>query len=382
MPPFPAGRRIEWAPAPPNTGRQPPAPAPRQPPGTLPGLMKVDQYLPAGSVSDGPRYAMWAESLGFDGLFTAETGHDPFLPIAAAAGHTESIDFGTAIAVAFARTPMTVAYTAWDLAEATGGRFLLGLGTQIRPHIVRRFNMPWSSPGPRMREYIAALRAIWSSWQTGGPLSFAGDFYEFSLMTPFFSPQPMAHSQIPVYIAGVGEYMCRVAGEVADGFHVHPFHTLRYLDEIVLPNMEAGAASRGRPLGEVDLVSSAMVITGRTEQELAATRAATKLQIAFYASTPAYRGILDLHEWDFGPELTAMSKRGEWMAMGDLIPDEVVDEVAVTAPLATLGEAVRAKYDGLVDRVGFYFSEVQLGGPPLLNVSDEEWARLVAGVHG
>ncbi|MBT8193543.1 MAG: TIGR03617 family F420-dependent LLM class oxidoreductase [Acidimicrobiia bacterium] len=345
--------------------------------------MKVDQYLPAGSVTEAPTYARWAESLGFDGLFTAETGHDPFLPIAAAAGHTTSLDYGTAIAVAFARSPMTVAYTAWDLAEATNGRFLLGLGTQIRAHIVRRFNMPWSSPGPRMREYIAALRAIWASWQGGDPLAFEGDFYEFKLMTPFFSPAPMEHSQIPVYIAGVGEYMCRVAGETADGFHVHPFHTLRYLDEIVKPNMEAGAAASGRSLDDVTLVGSAIVITGHTEEEVAASRAAAKLQIAFYASTPAYRGILDLHGWDFGPELTAMSKRGDWMAMGNVVPDEVVDEVTVTAPLDTLGAAVRTKYDGRFDRVGFYFSDAVLPGhPPIVSINDEEWSALVAGVHG
>lgn len=343
--------------------------------------MKVDQLLPASSVREGAAYAQWAESLGFDGLFTAETGHDPFLPIAAAAGHTTSLDFGTAIAVAFARSPMTVAYTAWDLAEATDGRFLLGLGTQIRAHIVRRFNMPWSSPGPRMREYIAALRAIWESWQTGQLLAFEGDFYEFKLMTPFFSPRPMNHAQIPVYIAGVGEYMCRVAGEVADGFHVHPFHTLRYLNEFVLPNMEDGAERAGRSVDDVALVGSSIVITGRTEEELAASRAMAKLQIAFYASTPAYRVILDLHGWDFGPELTAMSKRGDWMSMGAVVPDEVVDEVTVTAPLETLGAAVRTKYDGILDRVGFYFSDAP-GQPPIVEVTDEEWAMLIAGVHG
>jgi probable F420-dependent oxidoreductase len=343
--------------------------------------MKVDQYLPADSILRGPDYAQWAESLGFDGLFTAETGHDPFLPIAAAAGHTTTLDFGTAIAVAFARSPMTVAYTAWDLAEATDGRFLLGLGTQIRAHIVRRFNMPWSSPGPRMREYITALRAIWHSWQTGDPLAFAGEFYEFKLMTPFFSPRPMPYSEIPVYIAGVGEYMCRVAGEVADGFHVHPFHTLRYLNEVVLPNMEDGAARAGRSVDDVALVTGAMVITGRSDEEMAAMRNAVKLQIAFYASTPAYRGVLDLHGWDFGPELTAMSKRGDWLAMGEVVPDEVVDEVAVTAPLESLGRAVRERYEGYVDRVGFYFSDVQMQAP-VLTLTDEEWAALVAGVRG
>ncbi len=356
---------------------------PTKPSTTLLKLMKVDQYLPAESMPSGPEYAVWAESLGFDGLFTAETSHDPFLPIAAAAGHTTSIDYGTAIAVAFARSPMTVAYTAWDLAEATNGRFLLGLGTQIRAHIVRRFNMEWSNPGPRMREYLAALRAIWSSWQTRGPLSFAGDYYEFKLMTPFFSPPPMSHAEIPVYIAGVGEYMCRVAGEAANGFHVHPFHTLRYLDEVVFPNMQKGAEASGRSMDEVTLVAGGMVITGRTDEEMAAARAATKLQIAFYASTPAYRGILDLHGWDFGPELTAMSKRGDWMTMGDLISDEVVDEVAVTAPLDSLGTALRSKYQGRIDRLGFYFSDQHLPGHPRLStITDAEWATLVAGVHG
>ncbi len=345
--------------------------------------MKVDQYLPVDAIATGPDYARWAESLGFDGLFTAETAHDPFLPIAAAAGHTTRIEFGTAIAVAFARSPMTVAYTAWDLASATGGRFLLGLGTQIRAHIVRRFDMEWSSPGPRMREYIAALRAIWDTWQNGSPLSFAGDFYEFKLMTPFFSPQPMDHAAIPVYVAGVGEYMCRVAGEAADGFHVHPFHTLRYLNEVVLPNMEAGASAAGRSVDDIELVSGAMVVTGRTEEEMAASRSAAKLQIAFYASTPAYRGILELHGWDFGPELTDMSRRGDWMAMGNVIPEEVVDEVTVTAPLDELGKAVRAKYEGQLDRVGFYFSDQYLPGhPPIVTLADSDWAALVEGVHG
>ncbi|MGI9609109.1 MAG: TIGR03617 family F420-dependent LLM class oxidoreductase [Acidimicrobiia bacterium] len=346
--------------------------------------MKVDQTLqnlPSGSFLDIADYAVAAESLGFDGIFTAETGHDPFLPIAAAAGETSSIELGTAIAVAFARSPMTIAYTAWDLAEATSGRLLLGLGTQIKAHIERRFNMPWSSPGPRMREYIAALRAIWHSWQTGERLRFSGDFYEFSLMTPFFSPQPMAHSDIPIYIAGVGDYMCRVAGEAADGFHVHPFHTLRYLTDVVMPNIEKGAALADRAAGDVELATGVLVISGRTEEELAASRLATKIQIAFYASTPAYRGVLDLHGWDFGSELTAMSKRGEWMAMGEVIPDEIVDELAVTAPLESLGQAVREKYEGALDRVGFYFSNIP-GQSPLVDPTDEEWSALVAGVRG
>lgn len=323
---------------------------------------------------------MWAEKMGFDGLFTADTAHDPFLPIASAAASTSRIDLGTAITVAFARSPMTVAYSAWDLAELTDGRFLLGLGTQVRAHITRRFNMPWSSPGPRLREYIHALRAIWNTWNTGDKLAFKGDFYEFSLMTPFFSPAPMEHGDIPIYIAAVGDYMCRVAGEVSDGLHIHPFHTLRYLDEVVAPNVAAGAEQAGRGSQDIEMVGTAFVISGRNEEEMAASKFAAKLQIAFYASTPSYRGVLDLHGWDFGSELTTMSKRGEWMAMGELITDDVLDELCVTAPLAELGAAVRAKYDDRLDRLGFYFTDIP-NQPPILILTDDDWAALVAGVH-
>ena len=342
--------------------------------------MKVDQYLAPGAIARAAERATWAEKMGFDGIFSTDTAHDPFLPIAAAAAATTQIDLGTAIAVAFGRSPMTVAYSAWDLAELTRGRFLLGLGTQVRAHITRRFNMPWSSPGPRLREYIHALRAIWNTWQTGDRLAFKGDFYEFSLMTPFFSPSPMEHWEIPVYIAGVGDYMCRVAGEVSNGLHVHPFHTVRYLDEVVSPNVAAGAQKADRSVEDVEMVGTAFVISGRNEEELAATKMAAKLQIAFYASTPAYRGVLDLHGWDFGSELTAMSKRGEWMAMGELISDEVVDELCVTAPLDELAAAVRGKYRDRFDRLGFYFTDIP-NQPPILTLSDDEWAALVAGVH-
>lgn len=342
--------------------------------------MKVDQYLPPGTVRSAAEHARWTEELGFDGWFSTDTSHDPFLPIAAAAAGTSRIQFGTAIAVAFARSPMTIAYSAWDLAQLTEGRFLLGLGTQIRAHVVRRFNMPWSSPGPRLREYIHALRAIWDNWQNGGSLAFKGDFYEFTLMTPFFAPEPMEHWEIPVYIAGVGDYMCRVAGEVSDGFHVHPFHTLRYLEEVVTPNMEAGAAAAKRSLADIEMVATAFVITGRTEEEVAASKMAAKMQIAFYASTPAYRPVLDLHGWDFGAELTAMSKRGEWLAMGNVITDDVLDEMAVTAPLGELGQAVRNKYEGRVVRVGFYFTDIP-GQPPIVTPTDEEWSSLIASVH-
>ncbi len=339
--------------------------------------MKVDYYLPPGAgIAGVADQAARAERLGYDGLFSADTSHDPFMPLLLAAEATERLDLGTAIAVAFARSPMTVAQTAWDLAAASDGRLLLGLGTQIRAHVTRRFSMPWHRPGPQMREYIAALRAIWDNWQNGTPLRFKGDYYQFTLMTPFFNPGPIAHPDVPVYIAGVGPYMARLAGEVCQGFHVHPFHTLRYLDEVVLPEMRAGADTTGRSLDDVERVSTVFIVSGRDEAEVASMMAATKLQIAFYASTPAYSGVLELHGWDFGPTLTAMSKRGEWGQMGSIIPDEVVEEVGIVAPVDEIGPRLRERYGDRVQRVGFYTPA------PLPVADDAGWAALVAATQG
>lgn len=335
--------------------------------------MKVDYYLPAGSIAQAGPAAARAQRLGFDGVFSADTGHEPFLPLVAAAQAAPGMDLGTAIAVAFARSPMTVAMTAWDLADLTGGRFLLGLGTQIRAHITRRFSMPWDSPGPKMREFIHALKAVWNTFQTGERLDFRGDHYSLTLMTPFFNPGPIQHPDVPLYIAGVGPYMSKLAGEVCDGFHAHPFHTVRYLEEVVRPNIAAGAASAGRSPGDVTMVSVVFVVTGRDEAEMAAMRQTVKQQVSFYASTPAYRGVLETHGWDFGDTLTAMSKRGEWQRMADVIPDEVVDEVAVVAPIDQLGAAIRDRYGDRVQRVGYYTLD---DGPSATD--DETWAAVVA----
>ena len=339
--------------------------------------MKVDYYLPPAGLGVVAEQAAWAQRIGYDGLFTADTGHEPFLPIVQAVSSAPGMEYGTAIAVAFARSPMTVAQTAWDLAAYADGRFLLGLGSQIKPHVERRFSMPWDSPGPKMREYIAALRAIWDTWQNGTPLRFAGDFYSFTLMTPFFNPGPIKHPRVPVYIAGVGPYMGRLAGEVCDGYHVHPFHSVRYLDEVTFPAMDEGAAIARRSRSDIDLVSTVFIVTGRDEAEMASMRYAVKQQIAFYASTPSYRAMLETHDWDFGPALTAMSKRGEWDKMADVIPDEVVGEVAVEAPLDELGTAVHNRYDGVLDRVGFYAFAGGMDG-----LTDEDWATLVEATRG
>ena len=339
--------------------------------------MKVDYYLPDGDLEAVPRLAVRAADIGYDGIFTTDTRSGPFLPIVAAAPAARGLDFGTAIAVAFARSPMVVAQTAWDLASLTQGRFLLGLGSQIKPHVVRRFSMPWGSPAARLAEYIRALRAIWDTWQNGVPLRFRGEFYSFTLMTPFFDPGPIRYPEVPVYIAGVGPGMARLAGEMCQGYHVHPFHTIRFLQEVTLPAMSEGARSAGRSLDSVELASMVVAVTGRDEEELTGMRRRVKQQIAFYASTPAYRPVLDAHGWDFGPRLTAMSKRGEWDAMADVVPDEAVDEVAVEAPIDRLGEAVRARYEGVLDRVGIYTL-----GDALSAVTDDEWATIVAALKG
>jgi probable F420-dependent oxidoreductase len=338
--------------------------------------VKVDYVFPPQPVEGARAAAIRARALGFDGFFTAEASHDPFLPLAAAAAEVSDLEYGTAIAVAFARSPMVTAMAAWDLARLTDGRFLLGLGTQIKAHITRRFSMPWDSPGPRLREYVEGLRAIWRAWQDREPLRFRGDFYSFTLMLPFFDPGPIPHDLPPVYIAAVGPYMCGVAGEVCDGVHVHPFHTVRYLDELILPSVAAGAQRRGRDPSEIAVATSTFVVTGRTVEEMDASRRAVARQIAFYASTPAYAGVLDLHGWDFGARLTNLSLRGEWEEMASLIDDEVVETVAVVAPLDELGTAIRQRYRGRLERVAFY------GLGELVHVADEDLASLVAATRG
>ena len=336
-----------------------------------PGLMKVDYYFPPQPPLAATEAARRAVRLGYDGFFSAETRHDPFLPLGFAAQEAPDLDLGTAIAVAFARSPMVVAQTAWDFAAMSHGSFILGLGTQVKAHITRRFSGSWDAPAARLREYVLALRAIWNTFQTGERLSFQGDHYSFSLMTPFFDPGPISHPDIPVAIAGVGPHLSRLAGEVCDGFHVHPFHTVKYLDDVVLPNIAEGAARRERSPSDVSLISTVFVVTGRDEAEMEMMAAAVKQQISFYASTPSYRPVLDAHGWDFGERLNLLSRRGEWAAMADVITDEVLREVAVIAPPDRIGEAVRDRYEGRIDRIGFY----ALAGT--LELADEEWAAAI-----
>ncbi|MET0912365.1 MAG: TIGR03617 family F420-dependent LLM class oxidoreductase, partial [Acidimicrobiales bacterium] len=248
--------------------------------------MKIDAGV-GSDLAEVGAIARAREDQGYDGLWSAETAHDPFLPLALAAEATERAQLGTGIAVAFARNPMLLAQTAWDLQAASGGRFILGLGSQIEPHITRRFSMPWSAPAARMRELIEAIRAIWASWEDGGKLDFRGDFYTHTLMTPFFSPGPNPHGMAKVFLAGVGERMTEVAGEVSDGFLCHAFTTERYLREVTLPALERGAKAAGRSLADIEVSGPAFVVTGATAEKMADSATKTRQQIAFYGSTPA-----------------------------------------------------------------------------------------------
>lgn len=301
-----------------------------------------------------------AEGRGYHGLWSAESAHDPFLPLVAAAHETSALQLGTAITVAFARNPMSLAYTAYDLQTLTGGRFLLGLGSQVRPHIERRFGMPWSRPAARMREFIEAMRAIWAVWATGEKLDFRGDFYNHTLMTPFFTPPPSPFGPPPVYLAAVGDHMTEVAGTVCDGLLPHPFTTARYIRERTLPAVERGLAGSGRSLEKFSISLSGLVASGRTEEEMIRAIAAVKDQLAFYGSTPAYYPVLELHGWgDLGATLTAMSRSDapdRWKRMGDLIDDEMVEAFAIVAEPDRLGPAIAERYGDIVDRFNFYAS--------------------------
>lgn len=316
--------------------------------------MEVDFYYSAGSLRDAGLAAQRAGRIGYDGFFTAETRHDPFLPLAVAANAAPDLDLGTAVAVAFPRSPMVTAMTAWDLAEASGGKFILGLGTQVRAHITRRFSTDWSSPGPRLRDYVLAVRAIWDAWGNQTPLRFEGEFYRFSLMTPFFDPGPISHANPPIAIAGVGPHLSRLAGELCEGFHVHPFHTIPYMDEVVLPNLAAGARAAGRSPDDCRGISAVFVVTGADQASMERTMDLVKQQIAFYASTPSYAPVLEASGWDFGPRLTALARKGEWEAMTEVITDEVVEEVGVVAPVGELGGALRRRYGDRLQRLGLY----------------------------
>ena len=322
--------------------------------------MLLDAALLSTGIDDVAGTARDLEARGYAGVWASEADHDPFLPLLTAGLATGRLQVGTAIAVAFARSPMTLAMTAHDLQRYTRGRFVLGLGSQVKPHVERRFSMPWSPPVDRMRDYVAALRAIWTAWQDGTRLRFQGEHYQHTLMTPMFSPQAHEWGAPPVHLAAVGPGMTRLAGEVADGLLAHGFTTARYLRERTLPVLAEGLEAAGRSREDVTVSLPGFVVTGRNEAERAEAAAAVKATIAFYGSTPAYRPVLELHGWDaLADELHALSvsrREDKWTAMRDLVDDEVLATFAVVGEPDAVGPAVRERFDGLVDRFSVYAS--------------------------
>jgi probable F420-dependent oxidoreductase len=302
-----------------------------------------------------PDYARKAEDLGFGALWAAETKHDAFLPLAVAATSTSRIALGTAIAIAFARSPMVFAQIAWDLQKASRGRFTLGLGTQVKAHNERRFSVKWEPPGPRLREVVAALRAIWNTWQTKAPLDFRGKAYRFDLMTPFFDPGPIEHPHIPIYLAGVNPYMARLAGEVAEGLHIHSFHSAKYLREVLHPAVAEGLRRAGRSRLDFTFRASTMVIVGDTRAEIEEQKQQVKQQIAFYASTRTYAAVLAAHGLEgLSPHLHAKSLEGDWKGMADLISDAMLEDFAVIGSWADIGARIRERFNGLYDCTQLY----------------------------
>ncbi len=328
--------------------------------------MKFDATLPPVPLKDVPAIAKTAEEIGFDTLWTQETQHDPFLPCALIAEHTTSLHCGTAIAVSFARSPANLAYTAWDLAAQSGGRFILGLGTQVKAHIERRFGQAWpESVTGKLREQIQVIRAFWDCWQSGTKLNHRGEYYKITLMSPFFNPGPIEHPNIPIYIAGVNPGLARLAGEACEGFHAHPFHSARYLREVILPAVEEGATKESRKRKDISVSVTAFVAT--TPEEINFARA----QIAFYASTPSYHAVMALHDWDEAAErLSAHAARGEWAEMPALITDEMLSEFCLVTEEESLAAELKRRYEGIADRLALYV-------PFVPGERDEWWRRLV-----
>jgi probable F420-dependent oxidoreductase len=317
--------------------------------------MKVDGGIGGTKIEEIARMARELEDVGYDGGLTAETNHDPFFPLLISAEHTERLELSTSIAVAFARNPMTLANVGYDLQAFSGGRFRLGLGSQIKPHIEKRFSMPWSHPAARMREMILAIRAIWANWDDGEPLDFRGEFYRHTLMTPFFNPGPNPYGKAKIILAAVGEKMTEVAGEVADGIILHGFTTEQYVREVTLPALQRGWDKAGRSRADFEISGPLFIVTGASDEEYDKAREGTKQQIAFYGSTPAYRGVLELHGWgDLQDDLNRMSKEGKWVEMGELITDDILETFAVVAAPEDIPKAMLARFGDVVDRLSFY----------------------------
>jgi len=338
--------------------------------------MKVDASLLATDLAAVPGEARAIEEIGYDGLFTFEGPHDPFFPLAIAAEHTERVELATAIAIAFPRSPMHLAQIGHDLQLFSRGRFVLGLGSQVRTHIEKRFSAVWDKPVARMRELVQAVQAIWRCWNEHEKLDFRGEFYRHTLMTPFFDPGPSPHGPPRIFLAGVGRPMTAVAGEVADGLFVHPFNSPEFIRGTTLPAIERGLHKTGRDRSALEIACQALVITGYTEDEIRQCETATRMQLAFYGSTPAYRVVLETHGW--GPlqdELNALSKQGRWVEMGNLVSDEMLEAFTVRSAPEDVPACLEVRYAGLVDRLSLICHSRPEAAHP------REWTEVIARVR-
>lgn len=319
--------------------------------------MKVDAHM-TPDWHKIPEHVKKLEADGYSGVGTAEMNHDPFFPLMLAAEHTETIEVHTGIAVAFARSPMVLANIGHDLNAYSKGRFTMGLGSQIRPHITKRFSMPWGAPAPQMKELISAMRAIWANWYDGDPLRFEGEYYTHTLMTPAFTPDNTEYGPPKVILAAVGPIMTRVAAEVADGLIVHPFSNEKYIREVTLPAVEEGLKRSGRSRDDFEITYSPFIISGEDEKTFNANKEAAKKRIAFYGSTPAYKNVLAVHGWgDLQGELNRMSKEGKWDDMADVVTDEMLNAFGVMGEPDILVDEIKQRYGDFTDRTsgGFTF---------------------------
>ena len=337
--------------------------------------MKIDTLMAAADPSTVAKKSRRYESLGFDCVWTFEATHDALIPLAYVAAATQKLEIGTNIAVAFARSPFSMAQTAWDLQKYSSGRFRLGLGTQVKQHVERRFSMPFDRPAARITDYIRCVRAIWETFQEGVRPSYEGPFYKFKLINDFFNPGPLENPSIPIYLAGVNPRMCEAAGEVADGFHVHPMHSLSYLKEVVIPSIQVGAAKGSRSLGDVELYAPVFTVTGETQEEIDYMERSVRRQIAFYGSTPSYLAVLEHHGYAaLGKKLNSLMREGDVEKMISLIPEGLIDSLAIVDKPDSIGQRLRERYDGILDRVSLY-----------LAMEDESkfqsWENLIECVH-
>jgi probable F420-dependent oxidoreductase len=338
--------------------------------------MKIDCLMPAAAPTEIAARAQEMESQGFDCAWTFEAAHDAFLPLAYAAQATTRLEIGTNIAVAFARTPFAMAQIAWDLQRYSNGRFHLGLGTQVRAHVERRFSAAFDHPAARVTDYIRCVRAIWDTFQNKTRPNHQGPFYQFRLINPFFEPGPIAHPKIPIYLAGVNPRMCQAAGEVADGFHVHPMHSAGYLRDVVRPALDAGARTRNLRVDDLELYSPVFVITGETQSEIDQMTAMVRRQVSFYGSTPSYAAVLEYHGFgDLSRQLGQLMREGRMDDMARAVPDGLLEHVAVIGKPADIGRLLRERYTGLLDRVSLYMT---MGAE---SAGFRRWSELVQAVH-